>query len=114
MESSLLSGMSDICGQNFELSNVRFSESCSMEGDNVQKLSDLQSVHVSQLDNCILKYTFYHKDLMYFFLQKIGQNYLVSRMEKRSNGEADLVVFCHRGSDSSNELEHPHPESRLS
>ncbi|KAL6200820.1 hypothetical protein ACLB2K_030601 [Fragaria x ananassa] len=85
LESSLLSGMSDICGQNFGLSNVRFSESCSMEGDNVQKLSDLQSVH----------------------------NYLVSRMEKRSNGEADLVVFCHRVSDSSNELEHPHSESKI-
>lgn len=83
MESSLVSGMSEICGQNFGFSNVRFSESCSMEGDNVQKLSDLHSVH----------------------------DYLVSRMEKRSNGEADLVVFCHKGSDSSKELEHPDPDS---
>lgn len=58
MESSLVSGMSEICGQSFGYSNVRFSESCSMEGDNVQKLSDQHSVHVNQLDNCVLQYNF--------------------------------------------------------
>lgn len=58
LESSLVSGMSEICGQNFGFSNVRFSESCSMEGDNFQKLSDLHSVHVNQLDNCVLHYNF--------------------------------------------------------
>ncbi|KAM5582187.1 hypothetical protein ABKV19_002555 [Rosa sericea] len=58
MESSLVSGMSEICGQNFGFNNVRFSESCSMDSDNVQKLSDLHSVHVSQLDNCVLHYNF--------------------------------------------------------
>ncbi|XP_062014856.1 uncharacterized protein LOC133731506 [Rosa rugosa] len=85
MESSLVSGMSEICGQNFGFNNVRFSESCSVDSDNVQKLSDLHSVH----------------------------DYLLSRMEKRSSGEADLVVFCHKGSDSSKELEHPHSESEI-
>ncbi|XP_050368630.1 uncharacterized protein LOC126786752 [Argentina anserina] len=85
MESSVVSGMSEICGQNFGLSNVRFLESCSMEGNDVQKLSDLHSVH----------------------------DYLVSRMEKRSAGVADLVVLCHKGSDSSNELEHQHSESKV-
>lgn len=119
LESSLVSGMSEICGQNFGFSNVRFSESCSMEGDNFQKLSDLHSVHVNQLDNCVLHFNF--SDLrqrsdIFFLPKKIGQDYLFSRMEKRSNGEADLVVFCHKGSDSSKEVEHPDPdsESRLS
>ncbi|PRQ17201.1 hypothetical protein RchiOBHm_Chr7g0192441 [Rosa chinensis] len=78
MESSLVSGMSEICGQNFGFSNVCFLESCSMF------VSDLHSVH----------------------------DYILSRMEKRPNGEADLVVFCHKGSDSKKELEPPHSESK--
>ncbi|XP_024195721.1 uncharacterized protein LOC112198854 [Rosa chinensis] len=85
MESSLVSGMSEICGQNFGFSNVCFSESCSMWCDDVQKLSDLHSVH----------------------------DYFLLRMEKRPNGEADLVVFYHKGSDSKKELEHPHSESKI-
>lgn len=31
------------------------------------------------------------------------QNYLVSRMEKRSKGHSDLIVLCHSGSEGSEE-----------
>lgn len=33
------------------------------------------------------------------------QNYLVSRMEKRSEGRSDLVVLCHSGSSTMEGLE---------
>ncbi|PRQ20749.1 hypothetical protein RchiOBHm_Chr7g0231521 [Rosa chinensis] len=77
--------LGQICGQNFGFSNICFSESCSMWGDDVQKLLDLHSV----------------------------RDYFLLRMEKRRNGEADLVVFCHKGSDSKKELGHPHSESTI-
>lgn len=38
---------------------------------------------------------------------------MVSRMEKRTKGEADLVVFCHEQSESSEEVEDSRLESML-
>ena len=38
------------------------------------------------------------------------QDYLASRIEKRANGEADVVVFCHEGSNSLDEFRHPRSE----
>ncbi|KAM2046650.1 hypothetical protein FF2_005432 [Malus domestica] len=85
MESSLVSEISETCGQDLGLSNVALLGSCSIEGENVQKLTNVQSFH----------------------------DYLVSRMEKRSNGEVDLVVFCHKGSESSKEFDQPHSEGKV-
>ena len=52
------------------------------------------------------------KDLMLFLSANNEQDYLVSRMETRSVGSTDLVMFCHGGSHSE-ELDQPRPESML-
>jgi hypothetical protein len=81
MEKSLISGFMESCGR--DTRNVAFSESCSVEGENFQKLADLQSVH----------------------------DHLVSRKEKTVNGQADLVVVCHDSSLS--ELDQHRPEGEI-
>lgn len=42
------------------------------------------------------------------------QDYLVSRIGKRQNGQADLVVVCHGGSGNLKEFDQPQSESMLS
>lgn len=39
---------------------------------------------------------------------------MVSRMERRTKGEADLVVFCHERSESLKEVERSRSESMFS
>ncbi|XP_044469492.1 uncharacterized protein LOC123198782 [Mangifera indica] len=85
MESVLASEFMEACGDNLRINNVAFSESCSVEGGNFQKLADLHSV----------------------------QDYLLSRMEKKTEGKADLVVFCYDGTESMNQLDQPRPESEV-
>nr|GMD26137.1 uncharacterized protein LOC109152434 isoform X2 [Ipomoea batatas] len=75
VENSLVSEFTDTCGHDLETSKVAFLESCSVGGGNFEKLPDILSV----------------------------QNYLVSRMEKRSKGHSDLIVLCHSGSEGSEE-----------
>ncbi|XVF47556.1 hypothetical protein PTKIN_Ptkin03bG0118400 [Pterospermum kingtungense] len=82
MENLLVSGFKEACGHGLEVSSVAFSESCSVEGG-LQKLANLHSIH----------------------------DHLVSRMEKRTKGYTDLVVLCHGGSRSAEELDQPYPES---
>ncbi|XP_050219347.1 uncharacterized protein LOC126669825 [Mercurialis annua] len=84
VENSLVSSFAESCGKDLGVSNVAFSESCSVEGDNFRKLADVHAV----------------------------QDHLVSRMEKRQNGQADLVVFCH-GAHSAKGLEQPETESEV-
>uniref|UniRef100_A0A2C9UFW7 V-type proton ATPase subunit S1/VOA1 transmembrane domain-containing protein n=1 Tax=Manihot esculenta TaxID=3983 RepID=A0A2C9UFW7_MANES len=86
MENSFVSCIAETCGLDSIINNVAFSESCFIEGDKFQKLADVDAVH----------------------------DYLVSTMEKRTNGQADLVVFCHGGSYSANGPEQPQTESLLS
>lgn len=50
------------------------------------------------------------KDLMLCNSANNEQDYLVSRMETRPVGPADLVMFCHGGSHSE-ELDQSRPES---
>ncbi|GAV63133.1 hypothetical protein CFOL_v3_06653 [Cephalotus follicularis] len=83
MENSLFSGFTEACGR--DLCNVAFSDSCSIEGKNFQKLADLRSVH----------------------------DHLVSRRDKPRNGQANLVVFCCGGSHSFNELDQPRLEGDI-
>ncbi|KAJ9153297.1 hypothetical protein P3X46_026751 [Hevea brasiliensis] len=83
IENSLVSSLTETCGQDSRINNVAFSESCLIEGDKFQKLADVHAVH----------------------------DYLVSKMEKRTDGQADLVVFCHGGLYSSKGLEQPQTES---
>ncbi|KAF2286330.1 hypothetical protein GH714_014255 [Hevea brasiliensis] len=80
-----VSSFAENCGKDIGMNNVAFSESCFIKGDNFQKLADVHAVH----------------------------DYLVSKMEKRTNGQADLVVFCHEGSYSAKGFEEPQTESEI-
>ncbi|KAJ6713540.1 2-C-METHYL-D-ERYTHRITOL 4-PHOSPHATE CYTIDYLYLTRANSFERASE [Salix purpurea] len=85
MENSLVFGFAEACGQDLGTSNVAFSESCSVEGENFQKLANLHAIN----------------------------GYLASRMEKRPGGHTDLVVFCYEGSNSMKGLDQPQSESEI-
>ncbi|KAJ6710688.1 2-C-METHYL-D-ERYTHRITOL 4-PHOSPHATE CYTIDYLYLTRANSFERASE [Salix koriyanagi] len=85
MENSLVSGFAEACGQDLGTSNVAFSESCSVEGENFQKLANLHAIN----------------------------DYLASSMEKRPSGHTDLVVFCYEGSNSMKGLDQPQSESEI-
>ncbi|XP_060197389.1 uncharacterized protein LOC132626499 isoform X2 [Lycium barbarum] len=68
VESSLISEFTNTCGHGLEASNIAFSESCSMEGESFEKLTDVLSV----------------------------QNYLLSTT-KQSKGQPNLIVLCDQG-----------------
>ncbi|XP_022754382.1 uncharacterized protein LOC111302807 isoform X2 [Durio zibethinus] len=85
MENLLVSGFKEACRHGLGVSNVAFSESCSIEGGDFQKLANLSSIH----------------------------DHLISRMEKKTKGETDLVVLCDGGSHSAKELDQPYPESEI-
>ncbi|GAA0139184.1 transferase [Lithospermum erythrorhizon] len=69
IESSLISEFADACGQNLEMDNIVFSESCSLEGDNFKKLSDVNAVH----------------------------DHLISRAKAGTQSQGSVIVFCHGG-----------------
>ncbi|XP_048140129.1 uncharacterized protein LOC115736759 isoform X2 [Rhodamnia argentea] len=85
VETSLISGFTETCGQDLETSSIALLGSCSLQGDNYHKLSDLQSLN----------------------------DYLASRKEKRPEGKADLVMFCHEASGLSPESEVLPSESEI-
>ncbi|CAN8270143.1 unnamed protein product [Cochlearia groenlandica] len=72
MEKLLLSGLREACPHNVGVSNIVFSESCSVEDGTIQKLSGLQSF----------------------------KDHLLARRETKKEGETDLVVLCSDGSES--------------
>ncbi|WCJ28689.1 hypothetical protein M5689_010371 [Euphorbia peplus] len=84
LENMLFSGFEDTCGKDIGINNVAISESCFVKGNNFEKLEDLHAV----------------------------QDHLVSKMEKRSNGQADLVVFCQEGTHSAKGLEQTQTEGK--
>lgn len=47
MESSLISEFTNTCVHGLEASNIAFSESCSVEGESFEKLTDVLSVQVN-------------------------------------------------------------------
>ncbi|KAF4385460.1 hypothetical protein G4B88_005792 [Cannabis sativa] len=83
MADSLLQGVTETCGNNINLGNIVVSESCSLPDGNFNKLANVQSV----------------------------RDYLSSRTEKRANGEADVVVFCHEDSNSLDNAQQSHSEA---
>ncbi|CAK9158041.1 unnamed protein product [Ilex paraguariensis] len=85
MEHSLISEFAETCGHDLGVGNIAFLESCLVEGENFEKLAGLHSVH----------------------------DYLVTRMKRGPKGHANLIVFCHGGSHSLEELDQPHSESRM-
>ncbi|KAF8395964.1 hypothetical protein HHK36_017575 [Tetracentron sinense] len=82
MENSLILGFTEACGHGLGVSEIAFLGSCSLEGEDFKKLADLDSVH----------------------------DYLVSRMEKRPKGQADLLMFCNGVSRSLGELDQTRSE----
>jgi hypothetical protein len=97
MENSLVSGFAEACGQDFGISDVAFSESYSVEGENFQKLANLHAINVNEIE--MFDDTSYGILVVYdrpptFLTVKNVQDYLASRMEKRPSGHTDLVVFC--------------------
>ncbi|KAK2641570.1 hypothetical protein Ddye_023333 [Dipteronia dyeriana] len=85
MESLLVSEFREACGNDLRISNVAISESCMPEDGDFLKLADLHSV----------------------------QDHLLSRMENTPKEQADLIVFCNRGSHSMEQLDQPRPESEV-
>ncbi|XVF19151.1 hypothetical protein REPUB_Repub11eG0084400 [Reevesia pubescens] len=85
VENLLVSAFKEACRHGLGVSNIAFSESCSIEGGDFLKLANLHSIH----------------------------DHLVSRKEKRTKGETDLVVLCHGGPHSMKELDQPCPESKI-
>ncbi|KAK9093316.1 hypothetical protein Syun_028227 [Stephania yunnanensis] len=71
MEDSLVTGFTDHCRHSLESQNVDVLESCTVDG--YRKLANLQSAH----------------------------DYLVSRVEKRQEGQTDLIILCSESYDSS-------------
>ncbi|KAL3828849.1 hypothetical protein ACJIZ3_017651 [Penstemon smallii] len=67
IESSLITEFASTCQHNLGISNIALMGSCSIDGENFDKLEDIHSV----------------------------QEYMHSRMEKNSNGQTDLIVLCH-------------------
>ncbi|XP_044504707.1 uncharacterized protein LOC123224966 [Mangifera indica] len=85
MENLLVSEFMEDCGGDLRINNVAFSESCAVEGGNFQKLADWHSV----------------------------QDHLLSRMEKKTDRQAHLVVFCYDGTKSVNQLDQQRSESEV-
>lgn len=85
VETSLISGFTETCGQGLDTSSIALLGSCSLKGDNYHKLSDLQSLN----------------------------DYLASRKEQRPEGKADLVMFCHEAPGLSSESDVPPSESEI-
>ncbi|KAL1814104.1 hypothetical protein ACET3Z_024169 [Daucus carota] len=77
MASSLVSEFAETCGHALGASNVAFTESCSVKGENYEKLANIQSIH----------------------------DFLALKMETRSKEQANLIVVCNDGSSSLNGLD---------
>ncbi|XP_039136760.1 uncharacterized protein LOC120274076 [Dioscorea cayenensis subsp. rotundata] len=71
LEHSLFSGFIENCGHELAVNQIAYLESCSVDGKDLKKLQDLQSL----------------------------QDFFDSRMEKGKDAQADLVVFCSGGSE---------------
>ncbi|PIM97362.1 hypothetical protein CDL12_30167 [Handroanthus impetiginosus] len=85
IESSLVSEFADACQHKFGISRVVLVGSCSVEGENFDKLNDIHLVY----------------------------DYINSRIEKNSDGHMDLIVMCPGGYLSSQDSDQPHSESSI-
>ncbi|KAK6163795.1 hypothetical protein DH2020_000659 [Rehmannia glutinosa] len=84
MESSLISEFAGTCQHESGISSIALVGSCSVEGENFDKLNDIHSVH----------------------------DYLNSRIEN-SDGHTDLIVLCPGGSRSLEDSDQPNSESSI-
>ncbi|KAK4786118.1 hypothetical protein SAY86_002807 [Trapa natans] len=85
MENLLVSGFNEACGHDLDITKVALLGSCSVLADDSQKIADLQSLH----------------------------DYFVLRRERRLEGNADIIMFCHGESAASDEYETPSSEGEI-
>ncbi|KZV15784.1 hypothetical protein F511_02000 [Dorcoceras hygrometricum] len=85
VENILMAELADSCQDKMGISSIALMGSCSIEGDNFNKLEDIHSVH----------------------------DYMQSRMGKNSDGSTNLIVLCHGKSHSSQDSDQPRSESSI-
>ncbi|XP_047182833.1 uncharacterized protein LOC124849034 [Vigna umbellata] len=85
LESTLVSGLSEACGDGTEIANVAFHGSCSVGGTNHEETTALHSI----------------------------QDYLTKRMEDSHRGKTDLVVFCNGGSQALKNVDRAQSEGEV-
>ncbi|XP_073064687.1 uncharacterized protein [Primulina eburnea] len=85
VEYTLMAEFADSCQNKMGINNVALMGSCLVESDNFDKLEDIQSVH----------------------------DYVHSRMEKISDRNTNLIVFCHGHSHSSQDSDQRQSESSI-
>ncbi|XP_047966842.1 uncharacterized protein LOC125211179 [Salvia hispanica] len=85
IESSLLSEFAETCQHDFGVSRIALVGSCSVDGENFDKINDVSLVN----------------------------DYLNSRIEKSSDGHTDLIVMCPGDSMLSQDNDQPHSESSI-
>lgn len=85
IENSLISEFSESCQHNDGISSIALVGSCSVDGENFNKLNDVHSVH----------------------------DYLNSRIEKTSDGHTDLIVLCPGSSQLLQDSDEPSSESNI-
>lgn len=85
LENSLISEFEDTCGSGLGSNDIAVLNTCSLEGERFEKLADIPAV----------------------------RDYLASKMEKRTMGQANLIVVCKGGSQTDSESELPLSEAQL-
>ncbi|XP_027119432.1 uncharacterized protein LOC113764757 isoform X3 [Coffea eugenioides] len=85
LESSLISEFEGTCGSGLGMHDIAVLNTCSLEGERFEKLADIPAV----------------------------RDYLAFKMEKRTMGQANLIVVCQGGSQTDLESEHPLSEAQL-
>ncbi|KAH6829804.1 hypothetical protein C2S53_020542 [Perilla frutescens var. hirtella] len=85
IENSLITEFAETCQHNSGISSIALVGSCSVDGENFDKLNDVHSVH----------------------------DYLNSRIEKFSDGHTDLIVLCPGGSQLLQDSDQPNSESNI-
>lgn len=111
MENSLISGFTENCENHLGVNDVAFMGSCSIEGEGLTKLTSLHAVHVMWLEvyyiQCCESYLSVSKILL---MLKIIQEYVGSRMQRKKQGQTDMIMFCDGHSQPSEEFEQKNVE----
>lgn len=85
MENSLISGFTENCENHLAVNDVAFMGSCSIEGEGLTKLTSLHAVH----------------------------EYVGSRMQRKKQGQTDMIIFCDGHSQPSEEFEQKNVEGEI-
>lgn len=85
IENSLISEFAETCQHNFGVGSIALVGSCSVDGDNFDKVNDVRAVH----------------------------DYLNSRIKMNSDGQTDLIVLCPGSSLLLQDSDQPDSESKV-